>query len=413
MLPTMRNSITPTLLQTSSLLYTVVILVGSPSIPLQTTEWTPQLRWHNQNWNGQPSRSSAGIGFRTGVLVVHHFQHNQTKEEDTAEERERPTFEIGWRGGRNFEYGKEYELIIDPDYLTTVSAAGSIVLRNPKELMGGLGGMGGEQGDGMEERLVRVKDGKKMLVRRPNDPRKADKGDLEGESIDFVPGEQNMEEGERRRDEEIARKQEEEESLKKLKGKKKKEEEERIARWNEERRKQEEAERLRREEEDRRRAEEDEKRLLEEEERKRRGEEERKHKEKADAEAAEAATKKKEEDEDDYDQGINGKIGGAGNRRLGKKKGKGDVTDSSKLSMGKNSKLMKNKKEPEHTSPRNDAFLSETVGGRPDFWARGSSGWDWKEVQREKVRVAEELALVYDRQTDLFLDPRTNQLYSA
>ncbi|KAK2944201.1 hypothetical protein BLNAU_20870 [Blattamonas nauphoetae] len=47
----------------------------------------------------------------------------------------------------------------------------------------------------MEERLVRVKDGKKMLVRRPNDPRKADKVDLEGESIDFVPGEQNMEEG--------------------------------------------------------------------------------------------------------------------------------------------------------------------------------------------------------------------------
>ncbi|KAK2944864.1 hypothetical protein BLNAU_20207 [Blattamonas nauphoetae] len=120
------------------------------------------------NWNGQPSRSSAGIGFRTGVLVVHHFQHNQTK---------------------------EYELIIDPNYLTTVSAAGSIVLRNPKELMGGLGGTGGEQGDGMEERLVRVKDGKKMLVRRPNDPRKADKVDLEGESIDFVPGEQNMEEG--------------------------------------------------------------------------------------------------------------------------------------------------------------------------------------------------------------------------
>ncbi|KAK2950271.1 putative signal recognition particle-docking protein FtsY [Blattamonas nauphoetae] len=647
-------------------------------------------------------------------------------------------------GEKNFEEGKEYELKIDPDYLTTVSAAGSIVLRNPKELMGGLGGMGGEQGDGMEERLVRVKDGKKMLVRRPNDPRRADKGDLEGEFIDFVPGEQNMEEGgeykvtispdyvemlgmngnhvlrslkhssqvldgltnketlspelrlvsivngrkmlkrrandprlikamssaapsdddlyegefagfipgetqfkegdevsamitpdyvevktscgrkilrnpndalggfggltdqmmdneepekrlvlihngkkmlkrrdkdpkrslggeegefegelagylfgeekftegkeysillspsyvetkgpggqtilrglvgqtvneeeeqerkemeeleaqiaaeeermkeeeaaalalaastkkkkkiepertgssaslrpaskkakkkgdhdddedangmkmamgghgnrkltrkgqpddkkkkeeeerlareeaerlakeeadrlakeeaerlakeeeerkrreeeerlrreaeeaerkrreeedrkraeedERRRQEEIARKQEEEERLKKLKGKKKKEEEERIARENEERRKQEEAERLRREEEDRRRAEEDEKRRLEEEERKRREEAERLAKEKADAEAAAAAAKKKEEEEDDYDQGINGKIGGAGNRRLGKKKGKGDDNDSSKLSMGKNSKLMKNKKEPEY-----------------------------------------------------------------
>ncbi|KAK2942619.1 hypothetical protein BLNAU_22470 [Blattamonas nauphoetae] len=25
------------------------------------TEWTPQLRWHNRNWNGQPSRSSAGL----------------------------------------------------------------------------------------------------------------------------------------------------------------------------------------------------------------------------------------------------------------------------------------------------------------------------------------------------------------
>ncbi|KAK2960031.1 hypothetical protein BLNAU_4914 [Blattamonas nauphoetae] len=58
---TMRNSITPTLLQTSSLLNTVVTLFSSPSIPLQTTEWTPQLRWHNRNWNGQPSRSSAGL----------------------------------------------------------------------------------------------------------------------------------------------------------------------------------------------------------------------------------------------------------------------------------------------------------------------------------------------------------------
>ncbi|KAK2960093.1 hypothetical protein BLNAU_4976 [Blattamonas nauphoetae] len=57
----MRNSITPTLLQTSSLLNTVVTLFRSPSIPLQTTEWTPQLGWHNRNWNGQPSRSSAGL----------------------------------------------------------------------------------------------------------------------------------------------------------------------------------------------------------------------------------------------------------------------------------------------------------------------------------------------------------------
>ncbi|KAK2944453.1 hypothetical protein BLNAU_20628 [Blattamonas nauphoetae] len=53
------------------------------------------------------------------------------------------------------------------------------------------------------------------------------------------------------------------------------------------------------------------------EERKRREEEERKRKENADAETAEAAAKKKEE-EDDYDQGINGKIGGAGNSHLGK-----------------------------------------------------------------------------------------------
>ncbi|KAK2960148.1 hypothetical protein BLNAU_5031 [Blattamonas nauphoetae] len=57
----MRNSITPTLLQTSSLLNTVVTLFRSPSIPLQTTEWSPQLGWHNRNWNGQPSRSSAGL----------------------------------------------------------------------------------------------------------------------------------------------------------------------------------------------------------------------------------------------------------------------------------------------------------------------------------------------------------------
>ncbi|KAK2959987.1 hypothetical protein BLNAU_4875 [Blattamonas nauphoetae] len=57
----MRNSITPTLLQTSSLLNTVVSLFRSPSIPLETTEWTPQLGWHNRNWNGQPSRSSAGM----------------------------------------------------------------------------------------------------------------------------------------------------------------------------------------------------------------------------------------------------------------------------------------------------------------------------------------------------------------
>ncbi|KAK2960050.1 hypothetical protein BLNAU_4933 [Blattamonas nauphoetae] len=57
----MRNSITPTLLQTSSLLNTVVTLFRSPSIPLQTTEWTPQLGWHDRNWNGQPSRSSAGL----------------------------------------------------------------------------------------------------------------------------------------------------------------------------------------------------------------------------------------------------------------------------------------------------------------------------------------------------------------
>ncbi|KAK2950195.1 hypothetical protein BLNAU_14881 [Blattamonas nauphoetae] len=57
----MRNSITPTLLQTSSLLNTVVTLFRSPSIPLETTEWTPQLRWHNRNWNGQPSRLSAGL----------------------------------------------------------------------------------------------------------------------------------------------------------------------------------------------------------------------------------------------------------------------------------------------------------------------------------------------------------------
>ncbi|KAK2960052.1 hypothetical protein BLNAU_4935 [Blattamonas nauphoetae] len=75
---TMRNSITPTLLQTSSPLNTVVTLFRSPSIPLQTAERCPQLGWHNQNWNGQPSRSSAGIGFRAGVFVVHHFQHNQT-----------------------------------------------------------------------------------------------------------------------------------------------------------------------------------------------------------------------------------------------------------------------------------------------------------------------------------------------
>ncbi|KAK2955943.1 hypothetical protein BLNAU_9103 [Blattamonas nauphoetae] len=51
----------PTLLQTSSPLNTVVTLFRSPSIPLQTTEWTPQLRWHNRNWNGQPSRSSVGL----------------------------------------------------------------------------------------------------------------------------------------------------------------------------------------------------------------------------------------------------------------------------------------------------------------------------------------------------------------
>ncbi|KAK2957781.1 hypothetical protein BLNAU_7215 [Blattamonas nauphoetae] len=62
----MRNSITPTLLQTSSLLNTVVTLFRAPSIPLQTTEWTPQHRWHDRNWTGQPSRSSAGIGFRAG-----------------------------------------------------------------------------------------------------------------------------------------------------------------------------------------------------------------------------------------------------------------------------------------------------------------------------------------------------------
>ncbi|KAK2942174.1 hypothetical protein BLNAU_22901 [Blattamonas nauphoetae] len=75
---TMRNSITPTHIQTRSLLNTVVNLFRSPSIPLQTTGWTPQLGWHNRNWNDQPSRSSAGIGFRAGVFVVHHFQHNQT-----------------------------------------------------------------------------------------------------------------------------------------------------------------------------------------------------------------------------------------------------------------------------------------------------------------------------------------------
>ncbi|KAK2960963.1 hypothetical protein BLNAU_4050 [Blattamonas nauphoetae] len=74
----MENSITPTLLQTSSLLNTIVTLLRSPSIPLQTTEWTPQLRWHNRNWNGQPSRSSAGIGFYADYFVVHHFHHNQT-----------------------------------------------------------------------------------------------------------------------------------------------------------------------------------------------------------------------------------------------------------------------------------------------------------------------------------------------
>ncbi|KAK2960090.1 hypothetical protein BLNAU_4973 [Blattamonas nauphoetae] len=82
----MRNSITPTHLQTSSLLNTVVTLFRSPSIPLQTTEWTPQLGWHNRNWNGQPSRSSAGLRgelHRSSADPTKHTSPNQHNSVDT------------------------------------------------------------------------------------------------------------------------------------------------------------------------------------------------------------------------------------------------------------------------------------------------------------------------------------------
>ncbi|KAK2960020.1 hypothetical protein BLNAU_4903 [Blattamonas nauphoetae] len=81
----MGNSITPTLLQTSSLLNTVVTLFRSPSIPLQTTEWTPQLGWHDRNWNGQPSRSSAGLRGELQRSSADPTQHTSTNQHNSVD----------------------------------------------------------------------------------------------------------------------------------------------------------------------------------------------------------------------------------------------------------------------------------------------------------------------------------------
>ncbi|KAK2955592.1 hypothetical protein BLNAU_9451 [Blattamonas nauphoetae] len=93
-------------------------------------------------------------------------------------------------GEENWKEGEQYDVLLKDDYRMEAGPNGQAKMY-PRHAQSAASGIG-------EARKIEIKDGKKMLLRKDDDPLRSlpgDEGKYEGEIVDHIPDEENFEEG--------------------------------------------------------------------------------------------------------------------------------------------------------------------------------------------------------------------------